>query len=286
MMRRMSLIDGLQKNLKSRYRSGKDNLAADFFAPCLSECRHYDRAAGYFSSSALVAWADALPRIVKGRDVSIRLLISPEISESDRQAIEQATNSGQQQRERNAVNAYLEKALQLIGEPQNKELRLELFCWLIREARLQIRFAFVDHGSRPGIYHEKFGVIELRDGSNVGFIGSANESLAAYLANGEFIMVFRGWLESEAERITELQSEFDDAWNCRLSGLTVLEPSPDLLRKLSFADRRETTVRESQRPVRPPPWPHQQEAIQAFLEKRHGVLEMATGTGKTRTGDC
>jgi superfamily II DNA or RNA helicase len=30
-------------------------------------------------------------------------------------------------------------------------------------------------------------------------------------------------------------------------------------------------------------WNHQREALATFLQKRHGVLEMATGTGKTRT---
>lgn len=30
-------------------------------------------------------------------------------------------------------------------------------------------------------------------------------------------------------------------------------------------------------------WPHQEEAKEAFLKAKHGILEMATGTGKTRT---
>ena len=30
-------------------------------------------------------------------------------------------------------------------------------------------------------------------------------------------------------------------------------------------------------------WPHQQEAVKKFLEIRAGILEMATGTGKTKT---
>ena len=30
-------------------------------------------------------------------------------------------------------------------------------------------------------------------------------------------------------------------------------------------------------------WAHQEEAKAAFLKAKHGILEMATGTGKTRT---
>lgn len=33
-------------------------------------------------------------------------------------------------------------------------------------------------------------------------------------------------------------------------------------------------------------WEHQEDAVQSFLNEKHGILEMATGTGKTRTAIC
>jgi|GEM_PF-4560400 len=54
-------------DLKPHYRTGRDDLRKDFFTRCLADCTTYERAAGYFSSTALLSWADAL-RIPKRLD--------------------------------------------------------------------------------------------------------------------------------------------------------------------------------------------------------------------------
>src|SRR5690349_6629111 len=71
------------RSLKPHYRSGVDILASDFFAPCLREAQLYRRAAGYFSSMALLTWAEALPRLIEGNSLKIRLIASPELSSHD-----------------------------------------------------------------------------------------------------------------------------------------------------------------------------------------------------------
>ena len=69
--------------LKPHYRTGADTLATDFFEPCLTDAIRYRRAAGYFSSTALVTWAAALPRIVTEHALRIALIASPELSKDD-----------------------------------------------------------------------------------------------------------------------------------------------------------------------------------------------------------
>ena len=50
----MSSLEKL--NIKSVYRSGKDNLLKDFYIPVLNTAKYYDRAVGYFSTS-LISYA-------------------------------------------------------------------------------------------------------------------------------------------------------------------------------------------------------------------------------------
>ena len=71
------------RELQPHYRSGKNSLASDFFSPCLEHCCSYKRAAGYFSSSALVTWASALPRLAADEDVIIKLIASPQLTAED-----------------------------------------------------------------------------------------------------------------------------------------------------------------------------------------------------------
>ena len=66
--------------LKSHYRSGKDDLAADFFRPCLRLATLYRRAVGYFSTSALLSWTDALSRVAMDGGLVVHMVASPELS--------------------------------------------------------------------------------------------------------------------------------------------------------------------------------------------------------------
>ena len=61
----------------------------------------------------------------------------------------------------------------------------------------------------------------------------------------------------------------------------------ELIRKINSHYRSEKAITETISPNEPAEpnyrWRHQEEAVAKFLEIGHGVLEMATGTGKTRT---
>ena len=69
--------------LKPHYRSGKDDLANDFFRPCLRLATRYRRAVGYFSTSALLSWTDALLRLASEGVLQVQLIASPELSPAD-----------------------------------------------------------------------------------------------------------------------------------------------------------------------------------------------------------
>jgi len=273
--------------LKSRYRAGRDNLGSDFFSPCLQKSTRYNRAAGYFSSSALVTWADALPNLVKDNELEIRLLISPDVSRADRERLLSISSTAVEGKnlEQDIIDRYIKKAIAFIDDPSNRELRLDLFGWLLEQGRIQIRFTFSEHEEEAeGIYHEKFGIFQLKEGEKVGFIGSANESLQAHRTNGEFVMAFRSWCPEDVERIDELEMEFDEAWLGQVPGMKVSSIPADAL--AAFANRCRSKSPNERSPSltqnRPPLWEHQQEAVDKFLSEKAGLLEMATGTGKTR----
>ncbi len=81
----------LIEKIASHYRSGKSDLAQDFFIPCLKNCIQYRRAVGYFSSGALVSWAEDIPYLLN-KNAVIKLIISPELSEADKTTLAAAVN--------------------------------------------------------------------------------------------------------------------------------------------------------------------------------------------------
>ena len=161
---------------KSHYRSGRDSLADDFFAPCIREAKLYRRAAGYFSSTALLAWIDGLPRAALNI-LSIRLISSPLVSEADRLTLISLDDEEARAAYRAVVvDRMLEEIAELARSPSDVAIRARVFAWLVANERLQLKFAFPEHLDEPGIFHEKFGIFDLESGGRVAFTGSANET--------------------------------------------------------------------------------------------------------------
>jgi superfamily II DNA or RNA helicase len=280
------------RDLKSHYRSGKSSLADEFFSPCLSACTLYRRAAGYFSSSALITWAAALPRLAHSSGVSIRVIASPQLSAGDIEALRKvATPEQRRQYEASVIDRIVEDILRFTEIPGDRDLRARIFAWLIARGRMTIRFAFASHVVDSGIFHEKIGVFDFSSGDKVAFTGSANETLSGHERNYESIDVYRSWIAEENERVETKIEQFEEAWNNKAVGLSVHEISEPMLTRL----REVAPEAPNFPPIDEPPiplepndadrdrWRHQDDALEAFLVARAGILEMATGTGKTRT---
>lgn len=280
----MTSPQGLE-GLKDHYRSGVDVLADDFFAPCLERALLYRRAAGYFSSSALLTWASALPRLISETSLSIQLIASPELGAQDIAVLRELADETKRDSYRQMVaDRMLEEVILLAERPDAEGVRAKLFAWLVANDKLEIRFAFAGHMEGAGIFHEKIGVFDFPAGQKVAFTGSANETFGGHQRNYESIDVYRSWVDGEAARIRTKIDQFDEAWRGEATGLMVRRPSQDVLARLKArAPQRRPEAPAAPVAAEDQKWRHQTEAVNAFLAKRAGVLEMATGTGKTRT---
>jgi len=273
--------------LQSYYRSGENDLRQDFFLPCLTHSNWYRRAAGYFSSTALVSWAGILPSLVASRATHIDLLVSPEVPEPDLKALKTVASESDRDRVRQRLaDTIVLDATQFKSTTADVELRIRLFTWLVASGRLTLRFAFPHHVEQARIYHEKIGLFSFPWGAKVAFTGSANETEGGHSDNWESLDVFRDWVPADRERVEIKEKQFTDAWEGVACGLRVLPLSPEAMARLK--ERAPNTWPTASPPdkqplIAPARWRHQDDAVAAFLTRERGVLEMATGTGKTRT---
>src|ERR1700688_3572650 len=219
--------------VKSHYRSGRDDLSADFFRPCLRGASLYRRAAGYFSTSALLNWTDALSRVAMDGELVVRVIASPELSPTDSAALREL-DSPERVAEYQAiiVDRILEEIVSLLDAPRDRALRARIFTWLVANDRLQIKFAFPEHIDQPGIFHEKIGVFDFPGGERVAFTGSANETSGGHRRNYESIDVYRSWIEGEQDRVAVKAEQFDEAWTNCAQGLRVFSPSAAVLQRI------------------------------------------------------
>lgn len=280
-------------DLGIRYRSSEHDLLHDFYLPCLRESTTYWRAVGYFSSYALAAAANGLPEFIE-REGSMRLIASPDLSDEDVDAIQR----GYEARD-DVVERVLIRVLQS-EQPDPVRERLGYLAWLVADGRLDIKIAIVE-SVEPGIYHEKIGVFADAEGNYVAFEGSANESRGGLVANFESLLVFRSNMAGQAEVARRIRDDFERLWDDRTPRLSIL-PFPEaaareLLTRYKPSSRpkfHKPTEEPQPKPDTPPDAPHfpeskplrdyQKEALAAwFRNQGRGLLQMATGTGKTVT---
>ena len=173
-----------------RYSSRRRPLDTGFLAPRLAGARSYDRIAGYFSSSILEVAGEALES-VEGK---IRVVCNSQLSRADVEVAKAAQAAMRRE--------WCDSRPEDLGDgarPRFRRLHDFLRCGKV-EVRVLPDDVF-------GLIHGKAGVITRADGARTSFLGSANESAAAFRLNYELV-----WEDDAPEAVAWVQEEFDTLW--------------------------------------------------------------------------
>ncbi len=287
--------------IKEEYRSLQDDIVNDFYTPVLKCAKKYQRAVGFFSSTALIEISKGISGLVK-KGGTIELVASPKLSEDDVIAIEKGLKLRDE--------VIKERLMEAIAEPKNKyeESRLNYLINLIAYGILDIKIAILDDSEHIGMYHEKVGLMYDEAGNILAFSGSMNESTTAFMHNCESIDVFKSWEGgSDARRVMNKQLSFKAIWENYEPHMSVLE-FPEAAKEKLFQYRKTDNINHEEADVSEekksdevtdmseetlvphvPKWvtirPYQEQAIDNWQNRNYvGIFDMATGTGKTYTG--
>jgi superfamily II DNA or RNA helicase len=283
----------------------------DFLAalvPSIAASSTFDCMMGYFASSSLAQIAPGLATFLRSGSGTLRLIVSPVITQEDQAALARGLSG-----EDLALRAFAD------GLPDADDLTkqtLDCLAWLVREGRLDMRFAFL----RNGIFHPKVWLMNV-SGHRVAFHGSSNMTGRGLSRNREQIAISRAWMDSvqeDAER--RVREEFNLLWDDDDDEVTIVklpkaveqrllsefgkgspptEADTEQLwrrargtRKRVESEHSEARVTSPPQGFAPPIWlnnrsgafAHQGRAIDAWLAANgRGILAMATGSGKTLT---
>lgn len=271
-------------------------MVRQFYVPTLNVATSYDRAVGYFTATSLAIVSRGLKSFAS-RGCRIRLIASPQLFEEDIAQIDRGYE----------IRTVLEQAAVRALSTENERLLdgLSVMGRLIATGQLDIKLAFVESEHGIGIYHEKIGLLRDADGNQIAFTGSANETHGGLVSNFETIEVFRSWHPGEGDRAERIARDFEDLWSDKTSRLRIVafpEVAAEALVKLA-RERPEAHFPESELEaddsatpgndglLRIPPSlvvrDYQKQAIgDWFRADGVGILQMATGTGKTKTAMC
>jgi superfamily II DNA or RNA helicase len=287
-------------NLLQAYSTGTSDLMSEFYIPCLSTAIRYDRAVGFFRSSVFVVASLALSSFVQ-RGGRMRLICSPRFSQDDIASIERGLSW------REVADARIQAEVTSLLEHPESVAGPRFLATLIAGGYLELRVAI--RPASNGIFHDKLGMFSDVAMDTVSFVGSANETLAAWdpRVNHEGFEVFASWRgPDEAARVARHRSFFDDLWQGTHAGVTTLQipeaarrsllqvQEPDGLEAAAWAVRRALGLDSP-----PPSGPqnpragarprkvlqeHQRTAVESWTRAgNRGIVSHVTGAGKTIT---
>ncbi len=209
----------IEREWRTSYRHEDGDLVALFYIPALSCAVQYDRTTGYFNASALALAARGIEQLIQNKG-NMRLIVGCTLAEDEIKAIEEGYDLREKIEEKLASTSL---------DPPDTKARngLAALAWMIGHHCLDVKVAVpVNPYGKPivsqGIYHEKVGIITDKDGHQISFSGSINETKAGWIDNRESFHVHCSWEgERESRHVEDEVKAFSKLWSDKASSIKI-----------------------------------------------------------------
>ena len=269
--------------LSTNYESSESRtqLLDEFYNPVLEQAKKYYRIAGFFSSTAFAVAAKGIEGLVQNEG-KMYLLVSPELSEEDYNTI--------------MAHGCVPDSVSFLSEFNIGDIpddHIKALAWLLDAGRLEIKIV-VGKKTHNSLFHQKVGIVVDESGDMISFSGSINETAQAWINNIEEFKVFRSWEIGQMDYLQSDLNKFISYWKGQRPEIADVYDIPDSVKaqiiKIRPRDiwdlnimRRYKKDKETQNHSLTL-FQHQENAVKAWINNQYSLLmEMATGTGKTRT---
>ncbi len=277
--------------------TSEHDLTSEFFMPLLSISVRYDRGVGYFSSGWLRMNSEGMITFANNGGRA-RWVTSPILDEDDWRALQR----GEAAKTDFTLRMALKRNISSLAETLKKDV-LSALAWMVADEVIIFKLALPQEKLSQGDFHDKFGIFTDAQGNQISFNGSYNDSIQG-TRNYESIKVFSSWEPGFAPLVQKDAERFERLWNN-------LDPNVKVFDLSEAAHEQILRLRTGERPYKEPEWikgrrvyessshysftypilptnlslrDYQKKAIEAwFAHQCRGLLEMATGTGKTIT---
>lgn len=191
--------------LKEEYRSDINDIVAEFFFPCLSNCTEYDRCVDFLSIQTLATIAMAFENFSEG-NAKLRMVTGHKFRTEDLNLF---------------TKLFSEKYTKSFEGMLIKDTKIQRLQNIVNKGQIELKIAIPNSEQVADSFSERIGIFRDENDDVVAFTGTSRESFSTQTRDFESVDVFTSWNDkSRTERKTK---DFDELWENKTKYLEVYD---------------------------------------------------------------
>ena len=180
--------------LQEEYRSDRNDIASEFFFPCLSNCVEYDRCVDFLSIQTLATISMAFDNFVMGK-AKLRIVTGHRFRAADLNLF---------------TKIFDEKYTKSFEGKQIKNTKIEKIAEFFDSGQIELKIAIPNSEQVANSFSERIGIFRDEHDQIVAFTGTSSESFSTQTTDFESVDVFTSW--NDKSRVERKVKDFEDLW--------------------------------------------------------------------------
>ena len=180
--------------LKEEYRSDREDIVAEFFFPCLSQCIEYDRCVDFLSIQTLATIAMAFDNFSSGK-AKLRMVTGHRFKTLELGIL---------------TKLFSEKYTKRFDGKLIRDTKIQKLQDIVNNGQVEIKVAIPNSEQITNSFSERIGLFLDGQDQMVAFTGTSKESFSTQTRDFESVDVFTSW--NDKSRVDRKRKDFDELW--------------------------------------------------------------------------
>ncbi len=180
--------------LKEEYRSDREDIVAEFFFPCLSNCIEYDRCVDFLSIQTLATIAMAFDNFSSGK-AKLRMVTGHRFKTRELGIL---------------TKLFSEKYTKGFEGRLIKDTKIQKLQEIVNSGQIELKVAVPSSEKITNSFSERIGLFLDEHDQTVAFTGTSNESFSTESRDFESVDVFTSW--NDKSRVDRKRKDFEELW--------------------------------------------------------------------------
>lgn len=191
--------------LKEEYRSDINDIVAEFFFPCLSNCIEYDRCVDFLSIQTLATIAMAFENFSEG-NAKLRMVTGHKFKTEDLNLF---------------TKLFSEKYTKSFEGMLIKDTKIQRLQNIVNKGQIELKIAIPNSEQIADSFSERIGIFRDENDDVVAFTGTSSESFSTQTRDFESVDVFTSW--NDKSRVERKMKDFEELWQNKTKYLDVYD---------------------------------------------------------------